>query len=226
MNIDLGMDVLTSDGHKLGAVRKLVFDPASKQILSLIVGGGLIGNHDHIVDMSMISGEASNALTLDLSEKDAAQLPTFVTRQFVEVPRGDYDSLPYVQPSASGGLYLYGAPFVGRGYEGRSDSFYDAAPTNPPILQNQSNLEETNTLISAGTDVVGSDEKKIGTVEEVYVNTDGEVTGFLIKKGWIFTHDIRIPMDWVREVDGDKIHLTLTGSEAETKAHDATAATS
>ncbi len=221
MRIDLGMDVVTSDGHKLGTVQKLVLDARSKQITRMIVSGGFLGGDQRIVDVSMIAGQSHDTLQLDLPRHEAEQLPTYVTEQFVEAPRDEYDTLPYIQPGASGaGLYLYGAPYIGRGYEGRGDSFYDAAPADAPVVENRSNLEETDTLISTGTDVVGADGDTIGSVDEVYVGDDGQITGFMVKKGMIFTHDIRIPMDWVREVDGDKIHLTVTGAEAETRAYD------
>ncbi|HMM40864.1 MAG TPA: PRC-barrel domain-containing protein [Thermomicrobiales bacterium] len=221
MRIDLGMDVLTSDGEKLGTVERLVLDANSKQITEMIVSGGFFGSEDRIVDVSMVAAQSGGSLQLDLPKREAEQLPTYVQQQYVEVPHDDYHSLPFVQANPSGGgLYLYGAPYAGRGYEGRDDSFYDAAPSDAPIVENRSNLEETDTLISTGTDVVGADGDKLGSVDEVYLGTDGEITGFLVKKGLIFTHDIRIPMDWVSYVDGDMIRLNLTASEAETRAYD------
>lgn len=221
MRIDLGMDVLTIDGEKLGTVERLVLDANSKQITKMIVSGGFLGSEDRIVDVSMITGQSDDSLHIDLPKGEAEQLPTYVQEQYVEVPQDDYNALPFGMPAATGaGFYLYGAPYAGRGYEGHGDSFFDAAPADAPVVENRSNLEETDTLISTGTDVVGADGDKLGSVEEVYVDTDGQITGFLVKKGLIFRHDIRVPMDWVREVDGDKVHLSVTASEAETRAYD------
>lgn len=221
MRIDLGMDVVTSDGEKLGTVQRLVLDANSKQITKMIVSGGFLGGEDRIVDVSMVVGQNADAIQIDLPKSEAEELPTYVTEQFVEVPQDHYDALPFGMPAATGaGFYLYGAPYAGRGYEGSSDSFFDAAPADAPIVENRSNLAETDTLISDGTDVVGADGEKVGRVEEVYVGDSGEITGFLVKKGLIFRHDIRIPMDWVREVDGETVHLSVTASEAETRAYD------
>lgn len=219
MRIDLGTDVVTSDGEKLGTVQKLVFDAQSKQIVKMIVSGGMLRSN-HLVDISMIAGQDDDAIRLDLPKDQAEELPRFVNEQFVEVPHDDYSNLPFVQPGGAGGLYLYGAPYAGRGYEGRGDSFFDAAPVDPPVVENRSNLEDVDTLISTGTDVVGANGDKVGSVDEVFIGRDGSITGFLVKKGMIFRHDVRIPMDWVREVDGDKIHLTVTADEAETRAYD------
>ncbi len=221
MRIDLGMNVLTSDGKKLGSVERIVLDPKSQQVVQMIVSGGFLGMNRHIVDVGMVASHHNEDLVLDMPEESAGQLPEFVETQYVAVPKEEIDTVPYIQPNAGGaGLYLYGAPYVGRGYEGRKDSFFDAAPTDPPIVENRNNLEENDVVISDGTDVVGADGDKVGTVEEVYMDDDGRLTGFLVKKGFIFTRDIRIPMDWVREVDGDAVHLTVTAHEAESRAYD------
>lgn len=220
MRIDLGMEVFTSDGEKLGTIQKIVLDVRSKQITKMIVSGGFLGMDHRIVDVTMIAGHSNDTIQLDLPKEEAQKLPNYVTKQFVEAPHDDIDGLPFIQPAGAGGAYLYGTPFLGRGYEGRADSFFDAAPSEGPLVQNRSNLEDTDTVISTGTDVVGVDGKNVGSVAEVYVDDGGEITGFLVKKGLIFTHDVRVPMDWVREVDGDEIHLNLTAAEAETRAYD------
>lgn len=221
MRIDLGMHVVTSDGEKIGNIERLVLDPQSRHVVQMIVSGGFLGMHRHIVDVGMIASQSNDKIVLDMSEDTARKLPEFVETQYVEVPQDEVNEAPFFLPNAGGaGLYLYGAPYVGRGYEGRKDSFFDAAPTEPPIVQNRNNLEENDVLISDGTDVVGADGNKVGTVEEVYLDGDGRLTGFLVKKGFIFTRDIRVPMDWVQEVDGDAIHLSVTAHEAETRSYD------
>ena len=221
MRIDLGMDVVTSDGDKLGTVEKLVLDGNSKQISKLIVSGGFLGGEDRIVDVSMITGQNADTIQISLPKSEAEELPTYVTEQYVDVPEDDYDALPFGMPAATGaGFYLYGAPYAGRGYEGTSDSLFNAAPADAPVVENRSNLEETDALISTGTDVVGADGEKVGSIEEVFVDEHGQINGFLVKKGFIFTHDVRIPMDWVREVNGDTVHLSISAAEAETRAYD------
>ncbi|MCO5175662.1 MAG: PRC-barrel domain-containing protein [Thermomicrobiales bacterium] len=215
------MNVLTSDGKKLGSVERLVLDPKSRQIVEMIVSGGFLGHHRHIVDVGMIASHEVEELVLDMPEEAATKLPEFVETHYSTVPDDELHNVPFILPNAGGaGLYLYGAPYVGRGYEGSKDSFFDAAPVDPPIVENRTNVEENDVIISDGTDVVGADGHKVGTVEEVYLDDDGQLTGFLVKKGLIFTRDIRVPMDWVSEVDGDKIHLSVTAHEAEARAYD------
>lgn len=224
MHIDLGSTVYTSDGDKLGTVKRLVLDANSRQISKVVVDGGFLSNRHRLVDIAMVSGTDADGIRLNVPKSEAEQLPDFVQEQFVDVPRTDYDNIPYLQPSAGGaGLYLYGAPGIGRGYEGTRDSFYDAAPESAPIVENRSNLLETDIVISTGTDVYGSDGEKMGSVDEVYIDERGTVSGFLVKSGgFLMTakNDVRVPIDWVAETGSDRITLNLPAAEADSTAYD------
>jgi uncharacterized protein YrrD len=222
MRVDLGSDVYTSDDEKVGTVDQIVLDAESKAIVSLIVKSGMINQHHRIVDVSMVSSQNDDGVHLTLPESEYDQLPDFVEKQYVSVPKDDYASLPFIIPNAGGGGgYLYGAPNIGRGYEGRQDSFFDSAPTRETIVQNRSNIEDVDVTINKGTDVVGSNGDKIGSVHEIYYGADGHLDGFVVKTGGLISHqDVRIPMEWVDEAGGDRIVLNVTSEEAQTRSYD------
>jgi uncharacterized protein YrrD len=221
MQIDLGMDVFASDGDKVGSVDRIVVDSNTKQVHKLVVERGFLSRESKLVDIDMVTSRQDDGLRLDLTSDQVNELPDYVEHTFVEVPRDDWDSLPFIQPNAGGaGGYLYGAPNLGRGYEGAQDSFFDAAPANAPILEQQSNIPETDVMISEGTDVYGSDGDKVGSVDEILIGEDGAINGFVVSKGFIFKSDVRIPIDWVASTGDDRVLLCVTAAEAEAAAYD------
>jgi uncharacterized protein YrrD len=221
MNIDLGMDVFGSDGEKVGTVERIVGDSNTKRIHQFIVHRGFLSHDDKLVDIAMVSGQDADGLRLDLTSDQVNELPGYVEERFVQIPDNDRDSLPFMVPNAMGaGAYLYGAPNVGRGYEGSQDSFFDAAPAVAPVIEDQSNIPETDVMISEGTDVYGVDGDKLGSVGEVLVSNDGAIDGFVVSKGLIFKKDVRVPIDWVESANGDEIRLNVTSAQAEAGAFD------
>jgi len=221
MKIDLGMDVFGSDGEKVGTVEKIVVDSNTKQIHQFIVHRGFLSHDDKLVGIEMVKSQGSDGLQLDLTSDQVNELPGYVEERFVQIPEHDRDSLPFMLPNAMGaGAYLYGAPAVGRGYEGSQDSFFDAAPAVAPVIEDQSNIPETDVMISEGTDVYGVDGDKLGSVGEVLVSDNGAIDGFVVSKGLIFKKDVRVPIDWVASADGDQIRLNVTSAQAEAGAFD------
>jgi hypothetical protein len=62
--------------------------------------------------------------------------------------------------------------------------------------------------IVRGTNVYGSDGKKVGTVKEVYDDS------FLVQRGIIFVHDYFIPYTYVARTSNERIDVGLTADEA------------
>lgn len=221
MRIDLGTDVFGSDGEKVGTVERIVVDSNTKAIHKFIVHRGFLTHDDKLVDIDMVTGQDADGLRLDLTSDQVNELPDYVEERFIQIPEQDRDALPFILPNAMGaGTYLYGAPNVGRGYEGSQDSFFDAAPSVAPVVEEQSNIPETDVMISEGTDVYGADGDKVGSVGEVLVGNDGAINGFIVSKGMIFKKDVRVPIDWVEAADGSEIRLNVTAAEAEAGAFD------
>ncbi len=220
MRIDMGMDVLSANGDKLGTVEKVVLDSETKNIHKIIVSSGLINKHHKLVDIDMVQGDG-DGLRTDLTQSQFDELPDFVQERFTTVDRDEYGALPFALPNPGGaGFYLYGAPNVGRGYEGAQDSFFDAAPADAPIVEDRSNIPNTDIIISEGTDVVGSDGEKIGTVDEIVYAEDGALSGFVVKAGFLLTHDVRVPINWVAETGEQHIRLNVPAAEAESQSFD------
>jgi uncharacterized protein YrrD len=220
VRIDLGANVYSVDGEKVGTVERIVVDAATKEIDKFVVRSGFLTHHDRLVDVDMVTGADDDGLRLDLTADQVEALPDFVEDQFTVISDNDAGNLPFIIPNAmGGGAYLWGAANVGRGYEGAQDSFFNAAPASAPVVETRSNVPETDVVIGEGTDVIGADGEKLGTVGEVFFSGDGRINGFTVKGG-LFSNDVRVPIDWVRETDEDRILLSISSAEAEAQAFD------
>lgn len=216
MRIKLGSRVMSRNGEHVGNVDSLVVDYNTKDVMSIIVRSGVFFHTDRIIPVESFDRvDADGTVYLKLTEQEADQHEEFVQQRFTAADPADY---PYTdegwvagtgQPSV---YWAYGtAPL---GYSSNAP-FFAEAPINPPEIEVRNNLPEQAARISTGTEVVGSDGQKIGTVDEVAYSQEGEVDGIVVKAGFLFHHDLRIPSDWIDEVTGDTVTLTVTSDQAE-----------
>ena len=219
MRVDLGMDVFSTNGDKVGTVERLVLDANTKELDKLIVSsGGLLSKHEKLVDVNMVVGENADGLQIDLTEDQFNELPDYVQDRFRVANERETVGLPYaIAPGTGGGAILFGATTGGRGYDG--GSFYEPAPAAQPIIETRSNVSEQDVMIGEGTEVVGADGEKVGKVGEVFFGEDGQIMGFTVKGG-LFKDDVRIPIDLVSATGSDQITLTVTSAEAEAQSFD------
>jgi len=212
MKIELGQAVVGRNGERLGTVAGLVIDSGTKEVTRLVLGGGPVGG-DCLVDQSAIVSSAAARLQLDIDEATARQLPPFVQEEHAVASREDAE--PFLLPASGvGGPVFYDNPTSGAGYPS-TGSFFDPAPLDPPPLEVVSNIGQTEVMLRKGADVVGSDGDKVGEVDEIETGERGEITGFVVRAGFLFKHDVRVPMASVAEIDDEKVRLSVTGEEAE-----------
>ena len=220
MDLQLGKPVVTQDGKEIGSVDAIVFDPNSKELVQFMVKQGSLLSKDRIVAIQEIAGvDADGTVRLNIDSQLAEQLPPFVEREFVKVHPNEYPTLPPAFAAGTGaGPVYWGTGGPGLGYDPRA-SFFDTAPIDPPETEVRSNLaDENDVVIRSGTDVVGSDGDKIGTVDDVFYDADNRITGFVVKEGFLFHHDVMIPADLVSNVTGEKVYLRVTSDEANAQA--------
>jgi sporulation protein YlmC with PRC-barrel domain len=118
--------------------------------------------------------------------------------------------------AAGAGSFLVEAPVAGRQTLGAATAdLVDASIPLGATVEDESNLEPDDDLIGAGTDVVASDGRRVGTVHEVTYGADGSITGFVVKAGVLFKHDVHIPAASVATMGAKHIHLNVTAEHAE-----------
>jgi uncharacterized protein YrrD len=219
MRIDLNATVYDRSGDKVGTVDRIVVDPTTKDITKFIVGRGFLTRHDTIVDLEMISRVDDDGIYLELTPEQVDELPEYVEDQFSPVGEHEQPGIPFMAPNAGGaGMYLWGSADTGRGYDDGSSLFATAPASH--TTETRSNLREQDVVISEGTDVVGADGEKVGTVDEIVFDSDGHINGFIVRSGFIFTRDVKVPIDWVAETGQDHIRLNVASDQAESLSYD------
>lgn len=216
--IEMGKPVVSRDGKHIGDVDRLVVDPKTGEIVQLIVKKGVILSTDRIVERGAIQQiDPDGTLRLDvMSDSVDEQLPEFVETRYI-TPREDElraASASWVAGPRLGESILWAPDYLGQGYDPHG-SLFEAAPVVAPIEEVRSNIDEDMVLIDAGTDVIDRSGEKVGTVDEVVYNEDGELTEFVVKAGLLFHHDVHVPADWVESITADSVQLRVTAEEAE-----------
>lgn len=216
MKIDIGSDVVASDGETIGKVDRLVFDSETQDLRKFIVHKGMFWNEDRIVDLDLVSEiDSEGVIHLKVPSNDEDTMPAFVEETHRVASDEEATSMGY-------GAFVGTAPYApimfapggaSGSYRPGSGPFFDA-PETGGVLETQTNLPEDSFTIDKGTEVVGSDGDKVGEVEEVVMDANGKPTGFVVKSGFIFTNDVEIPMSLVDHMSGVHITLNVTADEA------------
>ncbi len=213
--IDLGHDVYSSDGQKLGSVDRLVLNSANQHLENLVVDRGLLST-GKLVDLDLVERVEDDRVVLSLSADQAEQLPNFVETQFVDAPDDVTARFPAAGAGAlGGGRVLYGGPLVGAGVAGGGTVGAASGAGTAPAVENYRNIPEQDVVVGSGADVIGSDGKKVGTVDRVLYGKDGVLQGVVVKSGFLFKHEVTIPGDLVAELDDDRILLSVTADEVQ-----------
>lgn len=224
MKIDIGKDVIGSDGEKVGKVDRLVLDSETHNLVKLIVHKGMFWSEDKIVDIDLISQvDGDGNVHLSVPSDDEDTLPVFVEETHRVATDEEATSMGY-------GAFVGTAPYApivmapattgaapgrtGGEYKPGEGPFFDT-PQVGGVLETRTNLPEDSMTIDKGTDVIGNDGDKVGEVDELMTDADGNITGFVVKAGFLFTHDVEIPMSLVDHMSGEHIALSVSADQAD-----------
>jgi hypothetical protein len=98
------------------------------------------------------------------------------------------------------------------GYSGQ-DPFGGAAPVAAPETTLASTISSRDTVITAGTDVISSDDKKIGDVGDVNYGPDGRLVEIVIRAGFLLHHDLAVPVSSIASVGRRHVRLKVSADE-------------
>ena len=213
--LDLGKHLRSSDGKVFGAVDGVVLDPTTNEITYLVLDRGIIPGKK-LVDVDLVVETDGDGIVLSIPADEVERLPNFVTERYVQahnhVAFAGAGGSPFVIHGAST-AWMPAESHVGDLHNIGGGGLYQTPPVSGVVLQDVSSVPESSVTITEGTAVVGSDGHKIGHVDELLLDGD-RITGFVVKAGFAFTHNVRVPMAWVAGVAHDQIRLSLPGEAA------------
>jgi uncharacterized protein YrrD len=219
MNIDirLGMPVVAADGARVGKVDGLVVDPDQNEFLELIVHKGFLLTTDRIIDRNYIDTVTDEQVTLRIDGEEVDRLPQFSAREYaVAIPPG---TAPMMYPAGGGTTTdqaIYWKAGTGRHeLQGAGMKTYEVAVAESAVIEVRSSLPEASVVIDRGTDVITADHRKIGVIDDITYNEQGEITGFMVKTGFIQHDTIEVPIAQVAGLTHRYMRLNVTHDELE-----------
>ena len=199
MDIQLGSDIIGSDGEKLGVVDSLVVEPEDGTIRSVIVRKGLFFPTDKILPISSVKRVDDERVEVNLTKHDVEQLTEYMDAEYLWPPAGYYGTAGYMWPASS--VYT-------------TDLLVDREvhERNPDAI-----------ILSEGTRVVDDDNDELGRITELATDDQGRVAGFRVEQGLFRHHEHYIPARLVASADDTVVRLSvdkdrleaITGPEAE-----------
>lgn len=212
MELGFRKPVMSRDGRHIGHVDGLILKYNTHDVESFIVQSGVLLEHDRLVSREFVDSiEPDGTVTLKVTLDEVKRLPEFVEREFVIAKSHDLGGMPdeWVAMGTGSPPVYFGTESDSLGY-GRTEPFYGAVPVIPPEVMIESNVPFEDVVLDEDTDVLGSDGRKIGTVDEVHYGPDGRITGFVVKAGFLLRYDVEIPADWVESVGEQHVRLRVS----------------
>jgi uncharacterized protein YrrD len=203
MEFQLGADVYTNEGEKLGEIENVVIDPHSGRVTHLIIEKGFLFKEDKVLPVNLVarSDEEKVVVSGDVTSFD--DLTTYRDVDFVGAYQGRTDEV--LPTSYTAPLYYYGSVATWWQPPG-----WLAATQPRYVTKEVENLPENAIQLWDNMNIIASDEKKVGEVERTFTNPDtNEITHILIEQGIFFTEDKLVPTSWIDHVTSDAVHLSV-----------------
>jgi uncharacterized protein YrrD len=195
-NLNMGMDIISKDGHKIGVVDGLVMDPHTGEVRSIVLRKGLFFPADLIVPMDAVLETSDKQVKVDVTKDEASQMPEYMDSSFVVPPSGYYPAMGvYYWPATTVWAGQYEHDLTVEGHEKERDP--DAIVVN----------EGTLVLDSAGEDV--------GRITELATDERGRVVGFKVEEGFFRHHDRYIPAHFIKSADNNTVTLSTEKAKLE-----------
>jgi len=210
--VRIGSKVLSSDNKDVGEVNRLIVDPETKLVNSLIVSH--MAGGERLVDVDLIASSDQEAVRLSIPASETASLPPFVHETVTHV--SDWRNIafgggPVTSTGNVSGPVAYGP---GSYASPASQPFFTTAPIGTIVTETVTDMPEGDVAVGKGTEVKGSDGKSIGHIHDVVYDDNDEITAFVVQSGHIFHKQTEVPISTVAGIAHDHLRLNVTSDEA------------
>ncbi|HJR80204.1 MAG TPA: PRC-barrel domain-containing protein [Anaerolineales bacterium] len=202
-----GTSVFTSDGEEAGKINRFVLDPVTNEVTHVVVQKGWLLPEDKVIPFEMISSADEKRVVLKGDIENFDELPPFEETHFINVPEEDIRSGAATPPSSRYvPAYYWYPPHGFIGYPGFGLGYYAWPP-----METERNIPQNTIPLKEGANVVSSDGEHVGDVEQLFVEPESNrATHFLISQGLLFKDHKLVPAQWVKSVEENKVHLTVS----------------
>ena len=192
MNIALDAKVQCTDGAA-GHVSRIILNPVADQITHIVVK---THNEEHEVDIAEIASADEHEVILNCSSQFVREQPDFIEVQYLRTPVEHYE----VETSVYNAAGYYTQPYV----------------TMETYTSKYENVPNDELTFTRGTLVYAEDER-IGKIDEMVVDpTNYHITHIVLREGHLWGRkDIVIPVEHVKHIDAEGVHLNLMKTQVE-----------
>jgi uncharacterized protein YrrD len=217
MQFEKGTKLITSDGHDAGAVDAVVLDPKSREVLYIVARqGGFLSTVDKLIPIDLIGAPTDDGIRLNADAERIKEQRDFIETQYVSVDdaayAGDYGRADAANAASVTSLYWY-PPIAAMGGIPGSPAIGAAAgaTSGAGIVRVERNLPEDAVVIREGVNVIADNDEHVGDVERVITDpTTERITHFVISRGLLLKEHKLVPIEWVRELGEEEIHLVVS----------------
>ena len=214
MKIELGAKVVTMDGDEIGTIDKLILDPDGGDVHSIVVHKGLLFGKAFEIPIDEIVGQRGGVVRVRYTRADLDALPSFHEGSYTTPPperSAEYAS-GYGYPAAS--LLWpsrWSGPVSGEPY---GHDAIGAVGDEVAAIHREQDLG--NSVIEEGSTVRSRDGEKLGEVHKLVFDAEtGRPSMLVIRKGFLFTEDIELPVGLISSVGDDVVYLDARHDELE-----------
>jgi uncharacterized protein YrrD len=198
MNFVKGAEVFTATGEKIGTISRIVIDAKTRDVTDVVVERGALFKDEKVIPVGLVDLENEDRITLHETNQSVDDFVDYETTHYVPldeaaVPYGNIDTYYWYPPvnfqTPTGGIL----------------------PIRPDyVLQTETSIPEGRVAIAEGAQVISLDDKHIGNVEQLIVNSEtNNVTHFVVGKGFLLKEHKLVPAQWVTTVEPGKIYLSV-----------------
>jgi uncharacterized protein YrrD len=207
MELKEGMSVFTPNGEEIGKINRFIVDPVTNEITHLVIEKGKLFSEDKVLPFRMIR-PSEERVVLKEATGDLQKLPPFEEKYFVRADDPEDASLTGNNTHTQRNIFTY------FWYPSNVNTGFPAYELeNPSVtpVEIRRNIPENTVSLKEGSHVISSDGKHVGDVERFVVQPgSNQVTDFLISRGLLFKDQKRVPVDWVKSLEEDKVHLAVS----------------
>jgi len=209
IEINIGAAV-ESRGREVGRVERVVLDRDSYEATHLVIRhGGPFTGRQVLVPLGWVVGTERDRVKISRTADELASQPGFEVKHYARLDELNREELEHPRSKVKPADWVnYFVPLV-------ANAFGDPYHT-PGVKVTDPNLELSESTIRRGQAVESNDGHKLGEVREVLLSeSDRGLCGVIIERGFVRTHPMRIPADWITRIEQQRIVLNRTKAQVE-----------
>ena len=209
LEIREGTRLYTASKEDLGTIRQFVVNPSTKDLTHVLVEKGVFFADDRVVPIEAIDHVDDDGVVL-ADDIDPAAIPHFVREDYTVV---DEETRTHLDTPPG---YMWRYPTT---YAGPFPVYpaYPMPPAEPTRAARDPRIQEMlaeSEVIGGRTAVLATNGEKVGTVSEMHVDDEGEVSHLVVDLGFLSDEKV-LPAHWIESIDSNGVHLAVSTTAVE-----------